>query len=237
MTEPALFHSGSTIDDYLARVAAALPGPRRARAAIVSELREGLLDAAEAHRQAGLTPSAAATAANDEFGDPMQLAATFRGELATTRARYLAVILLATAPLIALAWIGAAVGSHLGARQALPWQWQGAPAALRIGLPLAAVALAAGLCAAAATVAATGRITRWFPDCAHAAPTAAIAATLAAAAVDLTLLLLLTHQLAQAPATLDATPVTIAAAASVTRLLFARKAVRRKGCEKSVQAA
>jgi hypothetical protein len=216
-----------SIDAYLARVGDDLPGPRQARAAILAELRSGLLDAAETHRQAGLTPSAAARAATGEFGDPIQIASAFRVELTAARARRLAVVLLASAPLIALAWIAAAAGSHLGSRHALPWQSPSVSPAWHVALPTAAVALVVGACAAAAAVAATGRITRWFPNCARFAPASANAAGVAVAAVDVILLLLLSRQLARAPATLDATPVTIAALASTTRLFFARQAFRR----------
>jgi hypothetical protein len=219
--------AGSTIDGYLDRLAAALPGPARARAAILAELRAGLLDATEARRQTGLKPFAAAQAATREFGDATKLAAVFRPELATAKARRLAFTLLASAPLIALAWAAAAIGSHLGARHALPWQWSGASPAWQIALPLAAAAFVVGVCTAAATVATTGRLTRWLPDCARLAPTSAITAGLAAGAVDLILLLLLTHQLTRAPTTLDTTPVTIAAVASCTRLVFARRTILR----------
>jgi hypothetical protein len=227
MTTPERQQAVRTIDAYLTRVADGLPGPRRARAAILAELRTGLLDAAEAHRQVALSPSVAARAATGEFGDPLQIAAAFRAELATVRARRVALVLLASAPLIALAWIGAVVGSHLGAQRALPWQSPSAAPAWHIALPIAVVTLILGTCAAAAAVMATGRLARWFPDCARFAPASALAAGIAAAVVDVILLLLLTRQLARAPTTLDATPVTIAAIASITRLLFARQSIRR----------
>ncbi len=226
MTTPEQEQDVRTIDAYLARVAEGLPGPRRARAAILAELRVGLLDAAETHRQVGLSPSAAARAATGEFGDPTQIAAAFRAELTTVSARRIALILLASAPLIALAWAGAAVGSHLSARYVLPWQSPSAAPAWHIALPVAAIALVVGVCAAVAAVAATGRLTRWFPDCARFAPASTIAAGIAAAALDVILLVLLARQLARAPTTLDATPVTIAAVASTARLLFARQAMR-----------
>jgi hypothetical protein len=227
MTTPERQQAVRSIDAYLARVADDLPGPRGARAAILAELRSGLLDAAEAHRRAGLTPSAAARAATGEFGDPIQIASAFRAELTTARARRLAVVLLASAPLIALAWVGAAAGSHLDSRHALPWLSPSVSPAWHVALPIAAFALIVGACAAAAAVVATGRITRWFPNCARFAPASANAAGVAVAAVDVILLLLLSRQLARAPATLDATPVTIAAVASTTRLFFARQAFRR----------
>jgi hypothetical protein len=227
MTGPERKQALRIIDAYRARVADGLPGPHRARTGILAELGAGLLDAAEAHRQAGLTPSAAARAATVEFGDPIQIAAALRIELTTVRARRLATVLLASVPLIVLAWIGAAVGSHLGSRHALPWQSPNASPAWHIALPVAAAALLVGAGAAATAIIATGRITRWFPTCTRFAPASASAAGVAVAAVDVILLLLLTRQLLHAPATLDATPVTIAAVASATRLFLARQAVRR----------
>jgi hypothetical protein len=67
------------IESYLAEVAAALPGPTRARAGIVAELRGGLLDATDAHRRAGLASPAAAQAAVAEFGYPAQVVFTAEG--------------------------------------------------------------------------------------------------------------------------------------------------------------
>src|SRR6266545_2333374 len=54
-------HPGApqAIESYLAEIAGALPGPARARADIVAELRGGLLDAIDAYRSAGLTDDAA----------------------------------------------------------------------------------------------------------------------------------------------------------------------------------
>src|SRR5262249_51753946 len=144
------------VDDYLGQVADGLPGPRRARAAILAELRAGLLDAAEAHRRAGLMRSAAAQAAAGGVGAPIHIAAAFRAELRPRKVRRIAVLLLASAPLIALAWTGAALGSHLGAGHALPSHWPGAPRAWHFALPLAAVGLILGATAAAAAVFASG---------------------------------------------------------------------------------
>jgi hypothetical protein len=214
-----------TIDEYLARVADRMPGPARTRAAILAELRSDLLDAVEAHRRAGLASAAAQQMAAEEFGDPPQLAAAFGAELATAEARRLALLLLASAPLIVLAWAAAAIGSHLGARHALPWQWEASPT-WHLTLLLAAAALVIGLFAATAAVAVSGRLTRWLPDCTSLAATSAITAGVAAGAVDLILLLLLARQLAHAPAALDATPVTIAALASITRLAYAQRSIR-----------
>ena len=48
---------GRPFDGYLAELTAQLPGPARARAGIMAELRSGLLDAADAYRSAGLPPA------------------------------------------------------------------------------------------------------------------------------------------------------------------------------------
>ena len=47
----------SSVEGYLAEVAARLPGPDRTRTGIVAELRSGLLDATDAHTSAGLPPA------------------------------------------------------------------------------------------------------------------------------------------------------------------------------------
>src|SRR5262249_61298240 len=51
MTEPGLEPRLRPVHDYLARIAAALPGPARARAAILAALRAGRLAATEAPTQ------------------------------------------------------------------------------------------------------------------------------------------------------------------------------------------
>jgi hypothetical protein len=121
--------SAQPIESYLAQVTAALPGP--ARADIVAELRDGLLDATDAHVSAGLAPPAAAQAAVAEFGHPAQVAAAFRPGLAASQARHVAATLLATG----LAWAAAARASHIGVHDAPPWQWAGTPLAAPIAFP------------------------------------------------------------------------------------------------------
>jgi hypothetical protein len=224
---PRCTHAGGrAIESYLARVAAALPGPAGARAAILAELRAGLLDAVDAYHCTGLGPRAAAQAAADEFGDPATVAAALRPGLAASHARRVAITLLATGPLVVVVWMGAAIGSHLGARDAPPWQWAGAAPAWRILLPLAAAAFLVGVSMAAAALAATGRLTRWLADRPRLAPTSAAVAGFACAVFDVILLLLLAHQLARASGTLDTTPVALAATASTIRLVLARRTAR-----------
>jgi hypothetical protein len=193
------------IESYLAQVTAALPGPARARADIVAELRGGLLDAADAHRRAGLAPPAA-QAALAEFGHPAQVAAAFRPGIAASQARHVAATLLATGPLIGLAWAAAARASHIGIRDAPPWHWAGTPPAAPLAFPLFAAVFFITVWTAVITLAATGRLTRWLPDRPRLAPATAAIAGFGAATADAILLPLLTSQLATAPAQLAAAP-------------------------------
>jgi hypothetical protein len=222
--EPA---AGPPIEGYLAAITARLPGPSRAQAGIVAELRSGLLDATDAHRSAGLPPAEAARAAVREFGDPARVAAGFRAELAASQARRVAVTLLATGPLVGLLWIATALASHLGIRLAVPWQETGLPPGLRAGMVLLAVAIGVTAWGAILGIAATGRLTRWLPARPRRAPTAAAVAGFGAVGADGLGLLLLAAQLATAPGKLSPVPAAVAAAARLARLLFARRAAGR----------
>jgi hypothetical protein len=214
---------GPPIDGYLRRVAASMPGPAHARRDILAELRSGLLDAADAHRSAGLPPGAAAEAAIAEFGDPGQVADGFRPHLVMRQSRRVALTLVVTGPLVGLLWMVAALASHITIRHAPPWQWPGTPP-LSIGVfPVVGAALVITVWSAVATLAATGKLARWLP----ASPRIAAATGFAATAADLAILALLASQLARAPGTLDPLPVTAAAAASLTRLTLARRAARK----------
>jgi hypothetical protein len=217
---------GLALDGYLAELTARLPGPARARAGIVAELRSGLLDAADAHRSAGLPPAEADRAAIAEFGDPGQVAAGFRAEIAAGQARRVAVSLLVTGPLVGLLWIAAAAASHLSAGSALAGHWAGPFPGMGIGVWL--VAFAAGVTAwgALAGIAATGRLTRWLPARPRRAPTAAAVAGYGAVCADGLGLALLAAGLATIPGKLALLPAAAAAAASLARLLLASRAVR-----------
>jgi hypothetical protein len=219
--------SSQLIESYLSQVTAALPGPARARAGIVAELRGGLLDAADAHRRAGLAPPAAAQAAVAEFGHPAQIAAAFRPGIAASQGRHIAATLLATGPLIGLLWVAAARASHLGVRDAPPWQWASLPPDAPIAFPLMVAVFLITIWTTLITLAATGRLTRWLPDRPRLALTTAAIAGFGAATVDVILLILLASWLATAPANLAAVPVALAAAASTSRLILARRAGQR----------
>jgi hypothetical protein len=231
--------SHQLVEDYLAAVGARLPGPGRERAGIIAELRGGLLDAADAHRDAGLAALGAADAADadadadadaaaaiGEFGDPGRIAAAFGPGLALSQARRVALTLLVTGPLVGLLWGTAATAGHIGSRHVPPWQWVGAlPGSLMV-FPLAA-AITIAVWTALFTIAATGRATRWLPDCSRLAPGTAAVAGFGAVAADLALFVLLASQLTVAPGTLAAIPAAAAALASATRLVLAGRAARR----------
>ena len=219
--------AGPAIGTYLAEVAARLPGPPRTRAGIVAELRSGLLDAADAYQSAGLTPAQAAAAAAAEFGDPGQVADGFRAEIAAHQARRVASALLVTGPLVGLLWIVTALASHLSIRLALPWSHAGGSSGLDAGLVLVAAAVGLTAWAALVAIGASGRLTRWLPSRPRRAPMAAAIAGFGAVSADGLGLALLAIQLTAAPGRLALLPAAAAAAASVARLLFARRAAYR----------
>lgn len=218
--------AGPAVEGYLAEVTARLPGPARARTGIVAELRCGLLDATDAHRSAGLPPSQAALAAIREFGDPGQVAGGFRAELGARLARRVAVTLLVTGPLVGLLWIATAMASHLGIPIAPPWRWTALSPGLSASVYLVAVAAGVTAWAAMLGIATTGRLTRWLPDRPRRAPMAAAVAGFGAVSADGLGLALLAAELAVAPGRLSPVPAAAAAAASLTRMMLARRAAR-----------
>jgi hypothetical protein len=215
------------VEAYLREAAGSMPGPRLARSDILAELRSGLLDAIDARSAAGLTADAATEAAIAEFGDPRQVADAFRPHLAMVQARRTALALAATGPLVGVLWAAAALASHITLRHAPPWQWPGAPPLSAAGFPVIAAAILIVIASTLATIAATGKLTRWLPACPRVAAATAATAGFGAVATDLSMLALLASQLASAPGTLDALPVAAAAAASLTRLTLSRQAAAR----------
>jgi hypothetical protein len=213
------------VDAWMAAVAARLPGPARARRAILAELQDGLLVAVAAGRERGLPAAQAARDALREFGDPGLVAAAFRPELAVAQARGVALGLIRSGPLVGLVWGGAAIASQL-ASPAPPWRWPGPPG-VRLAFPLIAAMVAAALLGAILVVASTGRLSRWAAVPAGLPLAAAGTVGIAAVGVDLTMLVMLTTQLLAAPGSLAWAPVGLAATVSLTRLLVAGRATRR----------
>jgi hypothetical protein len=217
------------VEGYLADVAAGLPGPARAQAGILAELRSGLLDAADAYQSAGDPSAQAAAAAITEFGDPGEIAGGFRAEIAAGQARRVAVMLLVTGPLVGLAWLAEAAAGHPGVGLGLPGEWAALfppPGLLAVAIAVA-IAVAVTAWGALGGIASTGRLTRWLPDRPRRAPTAAAVAGLGAVGADALGLVLLTAQLATVPGKLSPVLAAAAAAASLARLMFAGRAARR----------
>ncbi len=71
----------TVIDAYVADLARALHGPRRAKTDLLSEARDSLIDAAEAHEQRGLSRASAERTAVAEFGEVARIAPGFQREL------------------------------------------------------------------------------------------------------------------------------------------------------------
>ena len=193
----------SSIESYLSQVTAALPGPARARADILAELRGGLLDAADAHGDAGLAPPAAAQAAVPSSATRRQVAAAFGpGLAAQPRPAASRLTLLVPARWSACCGQPPPCASHIGvhARPALamgrqprqprlspsPWRW-----------------CSSSRCGPRSfTLAATGRLTRWLPYRPRLAPaTAAIAGFGAATAMTSSKRAVCNHDLRRSSAT------------------------------------
>jgi HAAS len=218
---------GQAVERYLAEVTARLPGPARAHSGIVAELRSGLHDATDSHQSAGLPPAEAVVAAIREFGDPGLVADGFLPEIAASQARRVAIVLLVSGPLVGLLWLATAVASHPAIRIGTFWQTTTLPAGLGAGIQLVAVAVAVTVTAGAAGIAVTGRLSRWLPARPRRAPLAAAIAGFGAVGADGLGLMLLAAELAAAPGRLSPLPAAAAAAASVARLLIAKRAAYR----------
>ena len=169
------------LECYLAELATGLAGPRPVRATIVAEVADGLTETTAAHQRSGLAPAAAARAAVAEFGDAQLIAAGFGPELAAETGRRAGLGLLATGPLVGLAWLTTALASSATAGVS-------PPAGLLVLPTLFGVILAVAVPAAVVSVLATGRVSRWLPISPATAPTAAGLAAALCVAGDLLLL-------------------------------------------------
>lgn len=92
------------IDRFVAQLERTLSGPRRAKADMVDEIRDGLHDAADARRSRGLDPVTAQRSALAEFGTIEQIAPALQAELAMTQARRTALLITVVLAGQPLAW-------------------------------------------------------------------------------------------------------------------------------------
>jgi len=185
------------IRDYLSALAAGLPGPARARAAIVAEIGDGLTDAVAHHVAHGRIPGEANRIALDEFGDPTMLAAQFTPVLAAAHVHRCGLALLRTGPLVGALWLTTAVLAGLRPMSMI---------VAIVGIAVAVVVAAAVPCAVFA-VAVTGPGSRWWTVQPRPAADAVLVAAGGAILGDLVLLGALSMQ---APGVLAAHTVTAA---------------------------
>jgi hypothetical protein len=196
---------------YLSDLAAQLPGPRRRREAILTELRDGLEQATKDRIATGLAPDLAAAAAITQFGSPGAVADAFAGELTTAYARRTSACFIATGPLVGIWWL---LLLH-------PSPWRTGLIAFVSAIPVIPLIVAA-IAAAGGTLATTGRLMRWLPE---TGPRRALAATIAIAMlcmiIDLTMIIMIMGS--RAP---SRPLMIIAVAASLTRILCSITTVR-----------
>jgi len=153
MTTPRAAATQARIDTYLGEIATHLHGPRRRRAQILAELRDGLELSVADQMAAGRPEEDAVSAAIARFGTPTAVAAAFAGELTIAYARQVLAWFVATGPLVGIWWL---LLLH-------PRPWHDGVAALVAAIPVLPLVVA-GLAAAATTFATTGRLIRWLPE-------------------------------------------------------------------------
>jgi hypothetical protein len=218
------------VERWLGEVSARLVGTRRARDAVLAELRDGLLEAVDAYRAGGAAAEQAAAAAIAEFGSPQAVSEAFAAELAARQARRTALALVGTGPLVGLLWLIAITSSHIltqPPRPEPPWMWPDLPTGLRITAAALGAALVIGIPSGLVAIATTGPLSNILRTPPMLAPTAAATIAVAGIAADLTLLIALASVAVIAPGRLAWFPMTIAALASGTRLALNAGATRR----------
>jgi hypothetical protein len=139
--------STGAIDAYVAELAGALRGPRRAKADLLVEAHDSLVDATEAYERNGFDREAAEEQAVREFGDVAEVVVGYQAELALAQGQRTAWwIVCALAPQ-GLAW------EHVAGLVLGPWNWAPTPAYVVVNslMPwLGVIAIAGGLLASLA---------------------------------------------------------------------------------------
>jgi hypothetical protein len=217
---PAATDPAGEIAGYLADLDRRLRGPRRKRADIVAEIGDGLLAAADRHRDRGATPLAAARAALTQLGPPEAVVRAFAGELATARARHLLAALLLTGPLVGVWWL-----------LLLTPAWPTHPTQLWAAIPVLPL-VGAAVVAAGAVLTTTGGHARRLPRLSPRRAQLSVQVVVAAcAATDVTMLVVLGAVTIAGATGHPPVLVVAAAAASLARLLWLGRSAR--GCRRS----
>ncbi|MGW1977979.1 permease prefix domain 1-containing protein [Streptomyces sp. NPDC001889] len=92
------------IDQYVTELNRALRGPRAAKASLLTEARDGLVDAADAYEESGLDRESAERSAVADFGPVRTIAAEYQSELGVAQGRRTAVLICAVMLLQPVAW-------------------------------------------------------------------------------------------------------------------------------------
>ncbi|MBB5785752.1 permease prefix domain 1-containing protein [Jiangella mangrovi] len=111
------------IDQYVAQLRREVREPYLPRRSMIGEIRDGLLDAADAHRDAGATDAEAQRLAVEEFGPVEVVADGVRAELAAVSARYLAglVVVLGSAQFALSTYTWTTAAAAQGWPEPPPW--------------------------------------------------------------------------------------------------------------------
>jgi len=171
------------VTGYLGELAAGLPGSRRTREAILTEIADGLIE--QITDTGGPDPVTAAETAVHRFGDPRKLAARFACELTGKTAHRTGFALVGSGPLIGILWLVALTGGQPSTvTMALPERIAG----IFTALPLIPVLLLIVIPAALVAVAGAGRASRMLPVTTGTAGLAGLVAGAGSAMVDVTLI-------------------------------------------------
>ncbi|TWP49255.1 hypothetical protein FKR81_24375 [Lentzea tibetensis] len=92
------------IDRYVADLDGRLRGPRAAKDDLLTETRDSLVDAVEAHLESGLSSSAAERRAIEEFGPVGTIARAYQAELAVSAGTRTLVTIAVVLPLMHVMW-------------------------------------------------------------------------------------------------------------------------------------
>ena len=205
------------VTGYLRDLADVLPGSRRARQAILTEVADGLIE--QVIHTPGPDPATAAGTAVTTFGSPQSLAAQFARELTGKTAHRTGSALIGSGPVIGTLWLLALTsGTPQTATVTMPERIGG----LFTALPLVPVLLLIIVPAALVAVAGAGRASRILPVSTDTAGLAGLVAGMGCVAADT---VLIGHAVTMAGAW---SPLLIAAAAvSTARLSLAAGAARR----------
>jgi hypothetical protein len=185
----------------------------------LAEIADGLACAVEARVERGQSPTEAAHAAVDEFGEPNQVVAAFARQMLTTTAHRTGMSLVLSGPIVGLVWAsvwGARATSWSGKIDAVLSGVHGLPLLLLLTVPCAVLAAGAGR-----------RLGRWLNVPTRWLYPAALAATGGCMAVDATMVgvVLARRELVQISATLLVAGVVVsllrgsAAAVAMSRLV------------------